>query len=133
MTHRIASLILTVIIITGCSFPNIISPYKLDIPQGNTITADQVARLKIGMTRSQVRFVLGTPLLTDPFHANRWDYVFTDARNGSILAKKTFFVVFENEKLLKFEGETLPAAKPAQQQEASAPASAASTPTAKKD
>lgn len=113
MTHRILLIAFTVALISGCSFPNFLTPYKLDIPQGNQITADQVAKLKPGMTQSQVRFILGTPLLTDPFHANRWDYLFTDARDGKIISKKVFTVTFENEKLISFEGDTFPSAKPA--------------------
>jgi outer membrane protein assembly factor BamE len=50
--------------------------------QGNVVTSEQVARVKPGMTRAQVRDILGTPLLTDPFHADRWDYLFTIRRQG---------------------------------------------------
>ncbi|MBS1156903.1 MAG: hypothetical protein H6R07_2827 [Proteobacteria bacterium] len=133
MAHRLLLVIIVSVLAIGCTFPNVVSPYKLDIPQGNAITADQVARLKTGMTRSQVRFILGTPLLTDPFHANRWDYVFTDARNRELLQKKTFVVFFENDRLTHFEGETLPAAKPILTLSASAPSSAASTPATRKE
>lgn len=133
MAHRLLLVIIVSVLAIGCTFPNVVSPYKLDIPQGNAITADQVARLKTGMTRSQVRFILGTPLLTDPFHANRWDYVFTDARNRELLQKKTFVVFFENDRLTHFEGETLPAAKPVLTLSASAPSSAASTPATRKE
>lgn len=52
------------------------SPYRIDIQQGNVISAEQLAQLRIGMTRDQVRFVLGTPLLTDVFHERRWDYLY---------------------------------------------------------
>lgn len=109
MKKRLISKLLAVTLLAGCTFPNVVAPYKLDIPQGNIVTADQVAKLKIGMTRSQVRFVIGTPLLTDPFHVDRWDYIYTDARNGKLQQKKTFTVYFENDRLTRFEGETLPA------------------------
>lgn len=98
----------------------------MDVLQGNEITADQTAKLKPGMSRSQVRFVLGTPLLTDPFHANRWEYVYTDARDGKLRTRKVFTVLFENDKLASFSGDVLPA-KPAVQ--ASAPANIASAPS----
>lgn len=58
--------------LAGCSF----KPYRIDIQQGNVVTAEQFAQLKLGMTREQVRFLLGTPLLTDIFHDTRWDYYY---------------------------------------------------------
>ena len=58
--------------LTACSF----RPYRIDIQQGNVVTAEQYVQLKVGMTREQVRFLLGTPMLTDVFHADRWDYVY---------------------------------------------------------
>lgn len=94
----------------GCSLADRFV-YKLDIPQGNEVTADAVARLKPGMTRSQVKFLLGTPLLADPFHANRWDYVYRDSKAGELKDQKRFVVFFEGDKLSRFEGETLPARK----------------------
>lgn len=68
---RIAGLLLLVPL-AACSF----SPYRIDIQQGNVVTAEQYAQLKLGMSREQVRFVLGTPLLTDVFHDTRWDYLY---------------------------------------------------------
>ncbi|MDR3413873.1 MAG: outer membrane protein assembly factor BamE [Formivibrio sp.] len=133
MAHRLLLVIIATILAVGCTFPNVVSPYKLDIPQGNAITADKVAQLKAGMTRSQVRFVLGTPLLADPFHANRWDYVFTEAKDARLIQKKKFTVFFENDNLTRFEGDTLPAAKPILALEASTPNSAASSPAAQKE
>ena len=111
MTYRLLLIIIATLIAAGCTFPNVVSPYKLDIPQGNIITADQVAKLKPGLTRSQVRFILGTPLLTDPFHADRWDYIYTDAKNSKLSQKKTFTVFFEQDQLTRFDGESLPAVK----------------------
>ncbi|MBB5192739.1 outer membrane protein assembly factor BamE [Silvimonas terrae] len=98
-------------VLAGCNVANVLTPYKLAIPQGNEVTQDQVAQLKEGMTRSQVRFVLGTPLLTDPFHADRWDYIYTDAKGGSLREKHTFHVVFESDKLKSWTGDVLPASK----------------------
>ena len=54
-----------------------ISPYKPDIIQGNVVTTEQISQIKLGMTRAQVKEILGSPLITDPFHGDRWDYVFT--------------------------------------------------------
>ena len=63
------------LLLSGCSYiPTL--PYKIDIQQGNVVTEEMVEKLKPGMSRSQVRFVLGTPLITDVFHADRWDYFY---------------------------------------------------------
>ena len=94
----------------GWSNPiNKISPYKLDIQQGNAIDQDMLARLKPGMTPSQVRFVLGTPLLVDPFHANRWDYVYRLEKAGKLVEHRRVTIVFENEKLKAIEGDVVAA------------------------
>lgn len=91
-----------------------ISPYKADIQQGNAISQDMLARLKPGMTPSQVRFVLGTPLLVDPFRNNRWDYVYRLERGGKLIESRRVTVVFENDKLKGIEGDVVAAeqAKP---------------------
>ena len=60
-----------------------VTPYRMVIQQGNFISQEMVSQLKPGMTREQVRFILGTPLVTDIFHADRWDYVFTIRRQGA--------------------------------------------------
>lgn len=89
----------------ACSY---LTPYKLDVPQGTPITADQVAKLKVGMTRSQVRFVLGSPLLTDTFHRNRWDFIYYDSRGGEVKDIKRYHVLFDEERLISMGGDTLP-------------------------
>lgn len=63
----------------GCS----VKPYRIDIQQGNVVSAEQFAQLRVGMTREQVRFLLGTPLLTDIFHERRWDYRYRMARGDT--------------------------------------------------
>jgi len=60
--------------LAGCSFPGV---YKIDIQQGNVVTQDMIDQLRPGMTRRQVRFIMGNPLLTDTFHADRWDYLYS--------------------------------------------------------
>ncbi|KPC53495.1 outer membrane protein assembly factor BamE [Amantichitinum ursilacus] len=98
-------------LLAGCSVGNVLAPYKLQIPQGNEITADQVAQLKQGMTRQQVRYVLGTPLLTDAFHGNRWDYVYSEAKGGTMHLERKFTLEFEGDKLKSWQGDTLPASR----------------------
>ncbi len=110
---RLSLLLVSVGLLAGCggwSNPiEKISPYKLDIQQGNDIDQDMLARLKPGMTPSQVRFVLGTPLLVDPFHANRWDYVYRLEKAGKLVEHRRVTIVFENEKLKAIEGDVVAA------------------------
>lgn len=89
-------------------FLGFISPYRVTIQQGNFVSSEMVANLKEGMTRDQVRFALGTPLLTDMFHADRWDYVFRLTRGNGELTKSRVTVFFKDDKLARFEGGDLP-------------------------
>lgn len=82
--------------------------YYLDVPQGNEITQGKVNKLQVGLTKPQVQYLLGTSLLQDPFHANRWDYVYADIRKGKIKQEKRFTVFFENDRLVRWEGDVLP-------------------------
>ncbi|MBM4189614.1 MAG: outer membrane protein assembly factor BamE [Betaproteobacteria bacterium] len=90
----------------------LIQPYKLDIPQGNVITQEMVDKLKPGMTRSQVRFVLGTPLVVDAFRTNRWDFVYTLQKGGKTLESRRVTILFDGDVLQTIEGNVV-AAKPA--------------------
>ena len=92
---------------TGCSLvPYIL--YKIDVQQGNVVTQDMIEKLKPGMTKSQVRFVLGTPLIVDAFRDNRWDYPYMDQEKGELVAQKRLTIFFENERLNHFENYLLP-------------------------
>ncbi len=86
----------------------VITPYKMDIVQGNFVSREQAQELKTGMSRVQVRDILGTPLLTSIFHANRWDYVFTFKRQGAEPQSRRVTVYFKNEVLEKFDADNLP-------------------------
>ncbi|MCH8620125.1 outer membrane protein assembly factor BamE [Undibacterium sp. TS12] len=88
-----------------------ISPYRVSIQQGNFVSQEMVAQLKEGMTREQVRFVLGTALLTDMFHEDRWDYPFRLTKpNGERITSRVS-VYFKNGTVSKFEGGNLPTEK----------------------
>lgn len=89
--------------------PSFVKPYKVDIQQGNFITQQDVAKLQAGMTKEQVRFILGTPLLNDAFHANRWDYVYRLLRADGQINQSRYTVIFENERVARHGGENLPA------------------------
>jgi outer membrane protein assembly factor BamE len=87
---------------------NWITPYKVEVVQGNFVSKEQVEALKPGMPRAQVREILGTPLLTSVFHGDRWDYVFTLKRQGSEPQSLKFTVFFKGEVLERFEGDEMP-------------------------
>jgi outer membrane protein assembly factor BamE len=89
----------------------IFSPYRPDIQQGNFVSQEMLAQLKVGQTREQVKFILGTPLLTDVFHADRWDYPFYLARGDGELTTSRVTVYFKDDKVEKFDGGNLPTEK----------------------
>jgi outer membrane protein assembly factor BamE len=87
-----------------------VTAYRVDVQQGNYVTQDMVAKLKPGMSRSQVRFALGTPLVVDPFRNDRWDYVYVMQKRGRIVEQRHIAVIFENDALVRIEGDVAPAA-----------------------
>src|ERR1700693_4788999 len=92
----------------GCSWTPPLGVYKRDVNQGNSLTSDQVDRLKVGQTRQQVRAVLGTPMLADAFHANRWDYPYEFNRLGRTLEHRQFTVYFVDDRVARWEGDEMP-------------------------
>ena len=87
---------------------NWITPYKVDVIQGNFVSREQIEQLQAGMTRDQVKAVLGTPLLTSLFHADRWDYVFTLKRQGVEPQSFKYTVFFKGDQLERFSGDPMP-------------------------
>ena len=85
-----------------------ITPYRIQIVQGNVVTSEQVARVKPGMTRAQIRDLLGTPVITDPFHADRWDYIFSLRRKGTDSQQRSVVVWFDGDRLKRIEAPDLP-------------------------
>ncbi|OGA24591.1 MAG: hypothetical protein A3I02_16475 [Betaproteobacteria bacterium RIFCSPLOWO2_02_FULL_67_26] len=100
--------------LVGCrqmpALPAITTPYKMDIQQGNLVTQEMISKLQPGMTRNQVRFALGTPLVVDPFRTDRWDYVFLYQKAGVVTEHRKIAVIFKDDKLLRIEGDVVPAA-----------------------
>jgi outer membrane protein assembly factor BamE len=91
---------------TGCgslqssdNFLGVVTPYRIEVVQGNVVTKEQAEAVKPGMSRTQVRDILGSPLLADAFHADRWDYVFTIRRQGAEPQLRRI--------VARFDGETL--------------------------
>ena len=85
-----------------------ITPYRVEVVQGNFVSKEQVEALKPGMSRLQVRDILGTPLVTSIFHADRWDYVFTLKRQGVPPQGRKLTVFFKGNVLERFEGDEMP-------------------------
>ena len=89
--------------VAGCtSLPNHFNAYKIDVQQGNVLSQEMVGQLKPGQTRDQVRFILGTPLITDIFHQQRWDYVYRyhNGQTGAVEQRK-FSLLFDKNNLLE--------------------------------
>lgn len=94
--------------LSGCSataLSDFVKPYRIDVRQGNYVTQDMVAQLKPGMTREQVRFVLGTPLVADVFHSDRWDYIYRFQPGKGESQERRLAVVFEDGRLARLEGD----------------------------
>lgn len=104
MRHLI---IIFAILCASCSGYSI-KPYRLDIQQGNVVTSKMLLQLKPGMTKSQVRFIMGTPLIQDTFHANRWDYFYQLRKGGKIVDQRRVIMDFENETLARVRGDVVP-------------------------
>jgi len=90
------------------SLVGLVTPYRIDIVQGNAITKEQAALLKPGMSRLQVRDLMGTPLVADPFHATRWDYIFTLRRQGTEPQRRSVVVFFEGDAVKSVQAPELP-------------------------
>lgn len=103
-------LALTLVGCSGWSNPIAkLSPHRIEVQQGNLVSQDMVARLKPGMTQSQVRFLLGTPPIVDPFHVNRWDYAYSISKGGEVLERRRLTLRFENDRLKSIEGDIVAA------------------------
>jgi outer membrane protein assembly factor BamE len=87
---------------------NVFKPFRLDIAQGNYLTRDTVERVRPGMRRQDVRFVLGSPLLLDPFHPNRWDYIFRFQRGTGESVTRRVTIHFDGDRVERIEADALP-------------------------
>src|ERR1700722_15339910 len=103
----------TVAVLAGCStydsvtqrIAQSITPYRITVVQGNFVSAEAAAQMQVGMSRDQVRQLLGTPLLADMFHADRWDYVFYFKRgNTSVVQQRDFVVIFAGDHVASWSG-----------------------------
>ncbi len=79
------------------------TPYKMDIRQGNFVTAEMRDKIKLGMSRAQVRYVMGTPMIVDAFHENRWDYVYRLEHKRELVEQQRLTLYFETDKLVRID------------------------------
>ena len=105
---RLTVLLLAALCLSACSFVGFPGVYKINVEQGNIVTPEMVGQLQPGMSRRQVRFILGTPLLEDPFNQDRWDYPYVKRNGQNILSESRLMVYFEDDTLLRFEGDIEP-------------------------
>jgi outer membrane protein assembly factor BamE len=114
-TRSFLALLFCAPLLTAC----FLKPHKIDVQQGNYLDQEAVAKLKPDMTRSQVRFLLGTPLIADPFHPERWDYLYIDSKKGKLKAARRLTLIFEGDNLKRALTDIqAPAAKPGTDQTA---------------
>ncbi|MFY0649632.1 MAG: outer membrane protein assembly factor BamE [Methylophilaceae bacterium] len=112
MRYRHLIFFLTFIFLTACSVKSPIDYfeakiYKLDVQQGNIITAEMLMGLKPGMTRAQVKYVLGTPLIQDSFHENRWDYIYKMIKDDRLIEERHVVVRFADDELVDVKGDII--------------------------
>ncbi len=104
-------LFLALPLLAACSsspdIASMLSPYRIDVRQGNFVDQEMVAKLRPGMTRDQVRFALGTPLVSDMFHANRWDYVYRFQPGKGDVQLRRLVVFFVDDKLARVDGDVV--------------------------
>lgn len=110
MRTSLTTLLLLAMLLAGCNLP-----YKSEIQQGTLLSAEMLANLKPGMTRRQVRLLLGSPPVSDAFRPERWDYVYSLSRVGEKITPQHLTLYFRSDKLVRAEGDLAPAAlvKPA--------------------
>jgi outer membrane protein assembly factor BamE len=103
------------ILLASCSemaIPKLISlhPYKVEVRQGNLVTPEMLDKIRVGMPAPQVRAILGTPLIQDPFHANRWDYVYSLKQGGQVEDQQRLTLYFDKDNLARIDDSHMPRA-----------------------
>jgi outer membrane protein assembly factor BamE len=105
---RIVLISLAVALLSACGFVGFPGVYKINVEQGNIVTPEMAAQLKPGMTRRQVKFILGTPLIQDTFDQNRWDYLYSKRNGTKILSEALLTVQFDGDQLVNVTGDLAP-------------------------
>ena len=97
-------LLILSLLLSGC----MLTAHKIEMQQGNYVDQEMIGKLRPEMTRSQVRFVLGTPLVADVFHPDRWDYIYLFGEAGDVSRQRRITVVFDGDTLKRIEGDVNP-------------------------
>jgi outer membrane protein assembly factor BamE len=108
ITGLVLTLSATLLVGCGAKLPSI-KPYKMEIQQGNVVTSKMLLQLRPGMTKSQVRFIMGTPLIVDSFHENRWDYFYQLRQEGKVTEKRRVILDFDKDALVSVRGDVVAA------------------------
>jgi outer membrane protein assembly factor BamE (lipoprotein component of BamABCDE complex) len=106
----VVATVAAILVVTGCAWAPTWGVYKIDINQGNFVTQDLVDKVRAGQSKSQVKVLLGTPLVSDAFHANRWDYIYRFETSGRVREEHRLTVLFEDDKVVKWSNDELPVA-----------------------
>ncbi|MGK0405361.1 MAG: outer membrane protein assembly factor BamE [Oleispira sp.] len=114
MQFKIFTVLLSFLFISACSIPKV---YKLTVQQGNIVTQDMIDELKVGMTKRQVAYVMGTPLIRSPYQQERWDYLYTLERRDKVVKNYQVTLFFKDELYTRLEGEVPQEEEPEGQQE----------------
>lgn len=107
---------LLLVLLAGCTYEGgskLPGVYRLDVQQGNVVDQKMVDQLRPGMDKNQVQYIMGTPVLNDPFHADRWDYVYTFSSGGSQRDQRNLTLYFKDNKLFAVGGDVVPGKRPA--------------------
>lgn len=112
MRHSILILWVIAVLGSGCGakLPSM-KPFKMEIQQGNVVTSKMLLQLRPGMTRSQVRYIMGTPLVVDSFRDNRWDYFYELRKQGVVVEKRRVILDFDKDSLVSVRGDVVPASE----------------------
>ena len=102
ITLKVITLLLSILLLSSCSIPRI---FQVVISQGNLVDQEMLDKLEIGMTESQVKFVMGTPLISDTFYPNRWDYFTSVTQGENSYTNQKITLYFKDNKLVSWEGE----------------------------
>jgi outer membrane protein assembly factor BamE len=104
-------IVLLTLLLASCDsfYIPLLSPYKMDIRQGNFVSFDMRVKLKVGMTKAQERYVMGTPMINDPFHDSRWDYVYRLQHDRKVTEKQNLTLYFEGDNLTRIVDGSQPA------------------------
>jgi outer membrane protein assembly factor BamE len=104
---RTLFLALALLSITACSFVGFPGVYKINVEQGNILDTEKIEQLEIGMSRRQVRFIMGTPLVQDSFNQDRWDYTHVIRNGRNLILEEQLTLYFDGDKLASMEGDIL--------------------------